>query len=330
MKHRVFLLTFYILTMQITLFAESFRVIQLKEVHLEEDSSQEIVLNINYADAIGIYLPTSHDFLKGLEIELKIPQDLLPYRYSVGYALYKDVLPAPVEGKIDYKGTNTLVQALPPKLNMILQVPVVKEHGLTNSPYNKVADIIPEYTSPMIFRLLPLMKGLPDNIDALKFQVKIRPILEQKGRLTLDINYPNETEDFNKENILIYIDEEPIKSIKDIILPTGLHHLSIVSEKFRQEVHNFSINTAKTTILNIQLKDTVPLIQFVAPENSKIWFDDELIDEAQLKTMIKTTPGQHNIKCSVGDYEISRSILIEKGKTYTVSLLITLDISDSQ
>ena len=71
-----------------------------------------------------------------------------------------------------------------------------------------------------------------------------------------------------------------------------------------------------------------PLIKIIAPENANIQFDGNSITDT--KNIFSTTPGDHVIKFTIGDYEVIKTINAVNGRSYTVSLDIDASVSEDE
>ncbi len=304
--------------------AESFRVRSITPVSVTSQHSEGSTVELGYNDAIAISLDKPPLFLKGLEVEVKIPRDLSSFRNSMAWGLYRSISPNPAPSIIDYQGEQISLQPLPSRLSFVLQIPLRKGHGLKDSPYSTVITSIQSLNEPLIFRLLPIMKGLPESIETLKFTVRIKPLLADEGAFQLQIHWPEGKE----KPVVVRIDEALIdKPSQLLFLAPGTHHLSIVSEDFRNEVRVFSVETARITEMVVELQDTVPRLFVSAPENTHILLDSVPLDLG--KKGFPLEPGDHEIIFRVGDYELKRMITAEKGRDYTISMQIDLEVVES-
>jgi len=113
---------------------------------------------------------------------------------------------------------------------------------------------------------------------------------------------------------------------RERILKTGEHYLSIISEDFRTENRTFVIEKARTLDMTVDLRDTTPVLQFEAPENTRVYLDDVLLATTRQAVMVE--PGQHTVRFQVGDYSVTKQLTIEKGKTYTIALTVDVLIKE--
>ncbi len=305
--------------------AQNFRVRSMSTLVLDSKSPEVRTIDIGYNDAVGILFPDNPVFLRAVEIEVRIPREILRYQNSMAYGIYRNVRPAPNKGVIDYSGIQESYQPLPSRLSFVLQVPLVPEHNLKTGPYATVLERVhnPKDGS-IVFRLQPVMKGLPPTIEEMQFQVRVKPLLTEEGALTVTLNHPGK----EKKPVRVLIDEQP-ESLDNgmLLLPPGEHHISVVSDHYRNEVRMFTVESARITAVDITLQDTAPTLILVAPENTTILVNDKEIADAREPLVIE--PGTYTILFKIGDYEVVRQITAEKGKDYTVSIHIDINVSES-
>lgn len=321
--------TLFMLTILTPAFTDGFRVRSVQTAVIDYRNPETQTIELGYNDAIGIRFPASPLFVRGFEIEIKIPQEILSYRNSMAWGLYSQVLPLPETGIIDYQAEQIQLQPLPSRLSFVLQVPTVKKHGLKTGPYATVLNYIHDpLKGALLFRLLPVMKGLPENIDKMIFPVRIKPILADEGGLSLSIIAPPLGAGGEKNQLTVRIDENLITNPSElIVLSPGQHHLSIVADEYRNEVRVFTVESARITALEVTLKDTIPRLYLTAPENAVVFIDGVKVENS--REPMKMESGEHILLFRIGDYEISKTLTMEKGKDYTVSMLIDIAISET-
>lgn len=326
MKHASVVLAILFLALATApLTSESFRVRSVTTLEVSGNDSETRIADIGYNDAVGILFPENTIFLRAVEIEIRIPREILRYQNSMAYGVYRNVEPAPKSGVIDYRGIQEVYQPLPSRLSFVLQIPLVADHKLKSGPYATVLERVHDpNTGPMVFRLQPVMKGLPPTIDEMTFEVRVKPLLTDEGALALRLQYPDD----GGKPVRILIDEQPADRQTDLyILAPGDHHLSVVSDHYRNEVRMFTVESARITPVDIMLQDTTPTLILVAPENTAILVNDTPVENTGKPLPIE--PGPYTIQFKIGDYEIIRQIVAEKGKDYTVSMQIDINVSES-
>ncbi len=306
-----------------SLFAESFRI---KKVHVldvtNESQSSSATLGIN--ESLAINLPEDKTFIEGIEVKMVIPEAVALWRDSVACSLYNNIRPTPNSNQIDYNGTRIYVKTIPPKLSWILQIPLRENSSLKSDQYTTLVDSIPDISKNVIFlRFQPVMKGIPEETMNSKLQITVKPILINKGRLRLSLS----TTDDKLKPCTLFIDDDSFdlnNQNKDILLSSGIHNISIISEFYRSEMRTVRIDLAKNTDLQINMKSIEPTLFITKPEGVSVYFDDvpcEIFDKE-----FAISEGDHKIKFIVGNYEVARTISVIKGKTYKVNFNIDLQI----
>jgi hypothetical protein len=304
--------------------AESFRVRSLVALTLEQEGSARLSLD----DALAVTLPADRTFLRGVTFDLDIPIELSSFAGAAAYSFYGHISPVPNRSVIDYKGDRLIVEALPARTGLSLGVPYGKESALKAGPYLRVLPFAAkESDSVIFFRIQLVMKGLPDDVLAAKVNVTVRPVYEDKGRLLLKVVYPRGSAGVERP-YTVFIDERAVGTAGGVIvLDAGLHHLSIVSDFYRNETRVVTIPTAQTVQLEIALTDIAPLVAVAAPDGADIFFDGERLDPA--KKSFAVSPGDHMIRFALGGYEISRTIHTVNGKTYFVTLDFDVEVAET-
>lgn len=309
--------------------AEVFRVHRTVVMQMPNAGTAECQAGIN--DAISIQLPEDTTFLQAVELEIKIPETIAQYRDSVAYSLYTGVEPPPSGRTIDYSGKRELIDTMPGRLSLNVTIPLMQDHTVKQSPYTNILPVVYEKTDDFIFfRLQLVMKGIPDSFDQEQFHVTAKPVYIDKGRMRLELEYPmNEDLSPIVKPYSVFIDERPVTLEENAtILDTGIHHLSIVSDFYRNETRMFSIEQAQDTSVRIQLRDIAPTLQLVVPDGTLIFLDENKIENSKEPFII--TQGDHTIKFIVGDYEVTKTVQATNGRSYTVNLSIVIDVTETQ
>lgn len=314
--------------------AETFRVSKVHSISVKEEFSSESVARLGINDALAISLPEDRMFIEALELKMDIPESVAYWMDSVACSVYSTIKPTPKASQIDYTGTRAYVSTLPGKLSWVLQIPIEKENSLKSNKYTTKVDTVIEPQNNIIFiRLQPVMKGVPEETMKAIIPITVKPILKNKGLLTLNLKTASPdlqtTENLNTElkPCTVYIDDMPVDSNKKkILLDTGIHNISIISESYRNEVRTVRIDQAKNTEISVEMKSIEPTLLITAPEGTIVLLDEEECNTIGTEFVI--SEGDHKIKFSIGDYEMIRTISAIKGKTYTANFSLDLQISE--
>ena len=112
-----------------------------------------------------------------------------------------------------------------------------------------------------------------------------------------------------------------------MILDAGTHYISMVSDYYRNETRTFSIEPGKTTRVEVELRDIAPTLQFIAPDNTKIFLDE--IEIPYTKDAFVISQGEHRIRFVVGDYETIKTIQAVNGRSYVVNLSLDVEVTET-
>jgi hypothetical protein len=306
--------------------AESFRAVVEGMVEVSP-SSADNAIPIGINSAVIINLGADIRFLKGVEIEISAPQGWLPYRGSIVMIMYNNINPQTADGIADMDGSRIAFEPLPSRLRIIYHIPIRQQHGLRATTSVIVpTGIVQPSSFPIMFRLMQISKGLPDEFENMSFNFTARPILSDEGAVRLIPRYPAQ---LRNRPFTVLIDDNVIPNISEqILLREGEHHLVILSEDYRNESRRFVVEKAKIVDLTIELLDPTPTIIFEGPQNAQIYLNNNLIPRNRESVTVE--PGQHEVKFNVGDYTVVRNLNIQRGKTYRVSLSVDLTIHEEE
>ncbi|MBR6340686.1 MAG: PEGA domain-containing protein [Treponema sp.] len=315
--------------------AETFRVGQCHVVNLKEETDFSAVKKLGLNDSIAIYLPEERLFLEGIEIKMDIPEETAMWRDCCGAYVYDGIRPAPSEQQIDFTGNKIFFGVLPGKLSWVLQIPLTQNASFKTNQYTKTIEKIPSAQGNFVFvRLQQVMKGVPDEVMNSKITFNVRPILSDKGLVTIGFEYPqseNQSETEEIPNITVFVDNAPYSQqavAEGLLLTSGIHNVSVISENYRTEVRKVRIDQAKKSELLIELKSIEPTVIITAPEGAIVYLDDQLFESLNKEFVL--TEGDHKVRCVIGDYEIVRTLSVSKGRTYKVNLTVDLQISEDE
>lgn len=306
--------------------AESFRVSKVHELAVLQSADSEGTARLGINDSLAISLPEDQTFIEGLELKFEIPEAVASWMDSVACSVYANISPVPKASQIDYSGTRAYVKTLPGKLSWVLQIPLKKDNTIKSNNYTTKVDTIITPSKNVVFvRLQPVMKGVPEETLYAIIPITVKPILMNKGQLAIKLVPPEKM----LEPCTIFIDDKmlPLSENPKVLLETGIHNISIISDSYRNEVRTVRIDRAKTTELTVVMKSLEPTLLITAPEGTEVLLDDVKCTSFGKEFVI--TEGEHIIKFTIGNYQIVRSINAIKGKTYTANFALDLDITEN-
>jgi hypothetical protein len=327
MSRPVFVWAIYLSIFAIPATAESFRALLEGTLELSADNPEGSSLNLPYNGSALISLKSGARFFRGIELELSAPQVWLAQRGSLAMLIYAELDRLPSPGTNDLEGRRIAFDSLPNKIKIIYQIPIRRSHGLRTTPYAAVpADITLPASFPLLFKLMPIIKGLSEEIESMQFMLTARPILADEGAIRLHFRYPEQLRD---RSFILLIDDMVVNNVtEEQILREGEHHLVILSEDYRNENRRFMVEKAKRLDIVINLQDPTPLIIFEAPGNARIFLNNQPV--VRENGPIPVEPGVHEAKFQVGDYTLTRNITIQRGKTYRIALSVGIDIEENE
>lgn len=303
--------------------AETFRTHALDLIQLEgpfDKKATEISVN----DSVAIQLPEDTTFIQGIEINIKVPKEVAEWRDSVAWSLYSSVTPKPSTDRIDYSGIRAETGTFD-SLSLNLLVPLEKRNSIKKDAYSRLVEFIPEKKDVMVFlRFQLVMKGVSDSLMNSRFVVQAKPILIDKGTISLKATTP---EGLQAEHYTVFMDGKQVEMGKSgLLADTGTHNISIVSDSYRNELRTITVEQAKNTEVEILFRDIKPVIRLAAPEKTKIVFDET--EYTAPVDPFTTTQGDHTVKFIIGDYEIVRTITVSDGRSYNIAVNIDVLINE--
>jgi len=307
--------------------AETFRTLVAGKIDLSVDDADGQSLELSYIDSVVVRFKQGSRFIRGVELELKVPQGYLKYRGSLALAFYSDLKDAPEPGVADVSAQRAGFTPLPNKLQTIYQIPIRTDAGLKTSPYVAIPTgvVLPD-AFPLLVRLMPVIKGLSEEIEQMRFYLNVKPILSDEGAVRVQFRYP---EQLKSRPFTMLIDDAVVANpSEEHLLKEGDHHLAIVSDDYRNESRRFNVQRGKVLELPVELQDPTPLLIFEGPENSTVYFDGQKI--VDYSAAIPTEPGEHQVRFQVGDYSIVKPLVIRKGRTYRIALTIDVTVTEKE
>ena len=320
----------FILALATSAFAEIFRIgnCHIAKLAFDSDSNTDknsILTGIN--DSICIILPEDMTFVQGIELSIKIPQEVSVWRDSVAFAFYNSIKPEPSEKVIDYEGERIYLNTFPERLGYTILVPLSEKNTIKETPYANKIPVIPSLSDRRIFfRTMLAMKGVDDSLYDAKFEISVKPIFYELGRLTVKAKSPFDGTD-PVEQYTVFADEKVFPQGNTALLSSGTHQISLVSKNFRNEIRSVNVEKARNSSIEIELRDIKPTLQISAPEAAQLYFDNEAI-ENNGKTFV-IFPGEHVLKSVISDYETIKTFTAVNGRSYTISFTVDATISES-
>jgi hypothetical protein len=344
---------FFWLTLLPALHAESITNPVKNKMSVKCQYGFEQSLQVKTDEGLLIYLDNDYRFLDKIHIELTISDALKKYCDGLAVSLYSNLTPFPKNdvlptGKID--GKKIFFSVLPYTNRTFIQIPLtgtslaaasntqqsqaVKQSLPTGSlaPSSLppgtlgVAELPKPGDFPLLFLIQPVMKGMPDVILLRDFFINIKAELANKGVLQLTLNQKEKS--FKPEELVVQIDESIINLANlPLVLNAGMHKLKLESKIYKEKVVNFSLIPGEQKELQLILEPNKTTLMVDAPQDAIIFLDSNKLNILPGEKM-EVAEGEHIIRFKIGNYSSSKKVFIQKGKSYTVNLILDISIKE--
>ena len=304
--------------------AESFRILLSEIVDVSSDNPGGVTVNLPYNGSVLIQMGDAR-FIRGVELEFSAPQAWLRHRSTLAMVVYSGLNRIPALGVNDLTATRIGFMPLPGRIRTVYQIPIRAGHGLRPGPYATVqAGITHPSSFPLIFRLMPVEKGVSSELENMRFTLRVRPILSDEGAVRFIPRFPPQLPD---RPFIVLVDDVVVGNItEELVLREGERSLVVLSEDYRNISRRFIVERGRVRDIVIDLQDPTPLLVFEGPENALIFLNGNPV--VRDGNPVPVDPGVHEVRFTVGDYTIIRTTVVERGKTYNISLSVGININE--
>jgi len=326
---RRILIIFTLLVLIFPVCSDNIRGLVTQEIPLTIEHDSELSLEMTPNELTVIELSGSTRFLKGIHIEIILSDVLKRYSDSFGLSIYYDVDPRPHKGMKTFSGKKAFFSVLPYTNKSYIRIPVTE--GQKSNPVTPgmlgIADVIKPDSFPLILTIQPIMKGVPDSVFDRKIFLNTKMDIEKKGLLDVILIKPA---GFENKSASILLDEEEANSTEfPLELPSGLHKIAVVSEVFKPTTMNFALNPGQVATLEVALEPSISTLSIESLEGAMVYLDGKKLGlDAPRGGSIELTEGSHTIRFKLGDYSISKTFSVIRGKNYSLSLLFDIELKE--
>ena len=291
-------------------------------------SSENTEFDVSPEDLFAI-APDFNNLPDKISIEIRSSDNIKRFRDSFSIYSYTNISPQPDENVKSYTGTYSDSTLIPDRTRFFIDI-VLKE-GFTDKNKLRGTEIIDfsgiKNSKPFMFTILPVMKGVPDYLLSEKFRIKISSQWPDKGKITVKVFIESDDGKSKTEvkDYSLLIDKKSSGSSNGIVLNTGIHSIYVAKDGFLDFEENISVKTNEIRNIEVVLRKNNPEITVFSPDES-VFFVDGNIQNTKKITDLK--PGEHTLLFKLGEYSLSRTILLEEGKKYTVNLLLDIEIKE--
>jgi hypothetical protein len=306
---------------------DQIRGLVVEEVRVPSDAAFEQTIALSLEEAAVLALEEDTPFLDGIRVELVLSNELKKHFDSYALGIYKNLSPRPRREVRFYTGERAFFQYLPYLNRIYIQIPLVQTPSGEALPVGtySLQSPLKRTDFPLLLTMVPLAKGIPETIANKKFYFSVKPLLQKKGFANLALHFP---EGLENELVDLFIDGEQITSPgQRLELPSGIHQLRIVSSSFKEINTSFTVESGKTSLVDINLEETISQLTIDAPLGAELFLDGEKLGEG-IAFPIPISEGNHLVRAKIGDQSISKKFAVQKGKHYHLSIIFDIIVNE--
>ena len=280
-------------------------------------------LPIRIEDNWGILLGEEREFLRGLEIEVKLPEEAAIYRGTYAVFVYRKVSPLPDVSKASYQGTLLFYKIIEERRRLFIQIPLATATGFPGAPDTYIHRTpLQQGDFPLVFAIVPVMKGIPEQAMRALFHAELRPLYKNIGKL--HVAFPGE--DASIQGIKVFIDDKE-RSVppEGLLLEPGIYKVRAEKPDFAPFTATVGIDRGKTTSVEAVFLKKEASLRISAPIGSRAFLDGESVI---LDNPFPVDAGEHILAIKLGDYQLNKRFTVEFGKNYSVSLHLDILINE--
>ncbi|TVQ39317.1 MAG: hypothetical protein EA384_06705 [Spirochaetaceae bacterium] len=270
-------------------------------------------------------------FVEGIRLEVQVPRGARLYPGTLGLYLYRNVTPQPEPRLMSLRGDRVFFLPIPNAARFFVTVPLQEDHIFRGTADTYVTSAVPMEAFPVAVTLLPISKAISAETAAARFVVRVEPIMRDLGAVELLVRDPHgvilsaeseEVEEFTLRlngDTLIYSRDEQLMS-------PGLYRIALESDRYEHEQLTFGVERGRVVQVALQLREPRSVVRFTAPAGAELFVNGELV--AYEEQEFTLPPGEHSILFRVGNYSVSRRLVVEPRKNYQVSLGLDISIEE--
>ena len=307
---------------------EDFRGLVAAELNLRAEAGCEQSAAIALSEMAVVRLQGDTRFLRGLRLELVLSNLLKQHFDSFALAIYRRPQPDPRPDVHAYQGERIFFQYLPYQNRVQILLPLDGMEGVAEPlPAGSFRVETPLFRQdfPLLAAIRPLMKGIPDAVAESRFLLTVRPILEKKGWFELALRFPPGMEG---EPVSLFLDEQELDGIQGRHeAPTGLHRLRVASSVFKELNLAFTVESGKTSLVEVPLELNSSLLVIEAPRSAEIYLDGQKLAAFE-GVRLPISEGDHQVRIKIADYSLSKKFTVSKGRHYHISCVFDILVTE--
>ncbi|MFO7849010.1 MAG: PEGA domain-containing protein [Spirochaetia bacterium] len=287
-------------------------------------ANEEVEGSFKLRELVGIDFENS-DLIKGIEIRVDVPEPVMEFRESFLFRIFSNLDEDPDNSIKYYYGNEVLKKTFPKDRTLDVAIPLSGDDvwapdslGVTT-----VDPPISREQFPLLLTIEPEMKGIPQRVSEAPFEFTVKPVLYDRGKLSLIL-----PEDSNEEELTVEIDGDTFSPTKDMYtLKTGIHELTVSSPSTNPFSTTFGIEQGEITKIKAELEPARSYISFEAPEGAEVYFNGKKIEKEDHRNFT-AEPGEHVVLVKLDDYSLSKNFQLKRGKNYKISLFFDILVEE--
>ena len=306
---------------------EQIRGLVVEEVRVPSDATFEQTIALSLEEAAVLSLEEDTPFLEGIRVELVLSNDLKKHFDTFALGIYKNISPRPQGAVRFYSGERAFFQYLPYLNRIYIHIPLVRIPGEEAAPVGtyRLQGPLKRTDFPLLLTMVPLTKGIPASIADKKFYFSVKPLLEKKGFVNLALHFP---ESLEEQPFELLIDGAPFPwPTQRVELASGIHQLRIVSTSFKEINTSFTVESGKTSQVDIELEETITQLTIDAPSGTELFLDGEKIADG-ISYPMQISEGNHLVRAKIADHSVSKKFAVQRGKHYHLSIIFDIILNE--
>ena len=279
-------------------------------------------------------LPLTGDprFLDGLRLEIQVPAAARMNPGALGFYLYSSVSPEPEDRVMTLTGHRLLFLPMPNAARFFVTIPLSEPHAFRATADTHVTPAVAPEAFPLAVALVPITKGITQATARSQFSLQIEPIVPDIGAVKLIVRTPDgevvDPEAAERREFTLHLNGDTIEyEHGELVLRSGLYRIGLESEKYEHEQLTFGVERGRVAQVAFTLREPQSVIRFEAPEGAELFVNGESV--AHDNGEFTLPPGEHTVLFRVGDYAVSRRLLVEPRKSYQISLGLDILIEEN-
>jgi hypothetical protein len=261
-----------------------------------------------------------------VEIQLDLPAetDLYPGTYAV--FVYGGVTPKPAGEASSYNGSQLFFKVVEGGRKLFLHLPFGSPAGSGPIPDTYVhRKPLAAADFPVLFTVMPVMKGLPDRAAGAVFTAQTRPIFRNLGKLVVVPR--GDAGPLPEGDFRLFIDDKPHPfGPEGLNLEPGMRRIRMERDGYTAFVSTVGIDRGRVSRVEAFFRRNESFVRITAPAGSRAFLDGKSTDSDGRETTVE--PGEHTLSMKIGDYQISKKFTVEPGKSYGIQLFLDILINE--